>query len=351
MRVGISVAMATYNGEQYIEEQLASLAEQALLPRELVVCDDRSTDRTLELVRQFSRTAPFPVRIHVNDSNLGYADNFLRAASLCTGEWIAFCDQDDVWLPNKIARVTEAISAADDELMLVAHTSLVGNEALEVAGLRLPDFRRDACVLRATRFSLYCISGFSLVFRARLLREIDPKLRPVSRWEGGEKLLGHDFWITILAHALGDSKYISEPLAIWRRHGRSTTPLAFVEKHVSVNRNLRDCARASFSVVESQPYIALGTFAESIAESFRKCSAAVQNDDLRARLITAANDNAALSNALFQRAKLYESRAFTRRLFEVGKMLLGKAYFGRRYCSLGWRSFAKDVMFAFGLIG
>ena len=89
--------MATFNGDTYLSPQLQSLARQTLLPHELVVCDDGSTDRTLEIVRAFAADAPFPVRVHRNDEHLGFADNFLKAAVLCGGELIAFCDQDDVW--------------------------------------------------------------------------------------------------------------------------------------------------------------------------------------------------------------------------------------------------------------
>src|SRR5664280_13480 len=105
--VNISIAMATYNGERFIREQLDSLARQTYLPCELIVSDDGSTDRTLEIVEDFAKSAPFSVRAYRNEQNLGYADNFLKAASLCDGEWIAFCDQDDVWFDNKLARVRQ----------------------------------------------------------------------------------------------------------------------------------------------------------------------------------------------------------------------------------------------------
>jgi glycosyltransferase involved in cell wall biosynthesis len=78
----VSVAMATYNGEAHIHEQLLSLANQSLAPVELVVADDCSGDRTLDIVREFARTAPFAVRIYENETRLGYRANFMRAASL-----------------------------------------------------------------------------------------------------------------------------------------------------------------------------------------------------------------------------------------------------------------------------
>ena len=101
----ISVAMATYNGERFLEEQLRSLGEQTTLPDELVVCDDTSTDRTPQILAQFAKRASFPVKLFTNDQRLGWRKNFLKAARLCTSEYIAFCDQDDVWLKEKLAVV------------------------------------------------------------------------------------------------------------------------------------------------------------------------------------------------------------------------------------------------------
>src|SRR4051794_37441524 len=98
----ISIAMATYNGDRYIREQLDSLARQNLLPFELVVTDDGSSDGTLDILKAFSERAPFPVRIFRNPTRLGYEENFLKAASLCNGDVISFCDQDDIWVDRKL---------------------------------------------------------------------------------------------------------------------------------------------------------------------------------------------------------------------------------------------------------
>jgi len=101
-RDGVSVAMCTYNGEPYLPRQLASIAEQSLLPSELVVCDDGSTDSTIDLLQHFASVAPFPVRVFQNSVNLGSTGNFEQAIRLCQHEFIALCDQDDIWRPNKL---------------------------------------------------------------------------------------------------------------------------------------------------------------------------------------------------------------------------------------------------------
>src|SRR5215470_8302349 len=108
----ISVAMCTYNGARFLAEQLGSLAAQSRLPDELVVCDDGSTDESAEIVKDFARHAPFPVRLEVNEENLGATKNFEKAIGLCRGEVIALSDQDDVWYPKKL-ELHESVFVAD----------------------------------------------------------------------------------------------------------------------------------------------------------------------------------------------------------------------------------------------
>ena len=115
----ISIAMATYNGEQFLDEQLRSLNEQVKPPREMVVCDDQSTDRTRDLLTRFARKASFPVKLFTNDRRLGWRENFLQAAKLCSSEYIAFCDQDDIWLKEKLAVVESYLRR--NQCMLLQH--------------------------------------------------------------------------------------------------------------------------------------------------------------------------------------------------------------------------------------
>src|SRR6266849_5683432 len=94
--------MCTYNGARFLSEQLESIAAQTRVPDELVVCDDGSTDETVEIIKAFVERAPFAVRLEINANNLGSTKNFEKAIGLCQGEIIALADQDDVWYPKKL---------------------------------------------------------------------------------------------------------------------------------------------------------------------------------------------------------------------------------------------------------
>ncbi|MDQ3374150.1 MAG: glycosyltransferase [Acidobacteriota bacterium] len=101
----LSVALCTYNGEKYIVEQLDSIAMQSVTVDEVVICDDVSTDNTVKLVQDYTFTAPYNVRLFINETNLGSTRNFEKALSLCNGDIIFLCDQDDVWMPHKVETI------------------------------------------------------------------------------------------------------------------------------------------------------------------------------------------------------------------------------------------------------
>src|SRR2546426_7732246 len=109
----VSVAMCTYNGARFLLAQLRSIAFQTRPPDELVICDDGSTDKTLAIVTRYAGTVEFPVRVHRNSQRLGPAKNFEQALSLCRGDIVALSDQDDVWRPEKLRVLEEALCVDD----------------------------------------------------------------------------------------------------------------------------------------------------------------------------------------------------------------------------------------------
>jgi glycosyltransferase involved in cell wall biosynthesis len=118
----VSVALATLNGARFLRDQLSSYERQTRLPAELVVSDDGSTDKTLDIA-EFAQSASFPVRILSRGEHLGFADNFLRTAKACNSNFIAFSDQDDVWLPRKLEEGLRRLE--QDGSSLALHTSML----------------------------------------------------------------------------------------------------------------------------------------------------------------------------------------------------------------------------------
>ena len=118
----ISVALTTHNGDRFLREQLDSLYSQTMVPDEVVVCDDCSTDHTMEILDEYA--VKYGLRYYRNEPALGVNANFFRAISLCDGDYVCICDQDDVWMPHKIKTLVEAVTSINRNDVPVAVSSL-----------------------------------------------------------------------------------------------------------------------------------------------------------------------------------------------------------------------------------
>ncbi|HEX4154010.1 MAG TPA: glycosyltransferase [Acidobacteriaceae bacterium] len=217
----VSVAMCTYNGERYLKEQLESIANQTRLPSEIVICDDRSTDATLRIVETFAKTAPLRVVVHVNDVNVGGSSrgitrNFERTIQRCSGDLIACCDQDDVWMPHKVdvlARMFEQDPqlgcAFSDAELITADGLPKGMRLSQAIGLTARDRKRlKQGQALAVPLAMNKIYGSSLMFSSRLVEKIVPV--PPHWW--------FDAWVGTVAASYAKLLFTPEPLFYYRIH-------------------------------------------------------------------------------------------------------------------------------------
>jgi glycosyltransferase involved in cell wall biosynthesis len=206
--------MATFNGAKYLTEQLASLQNQTMLPRQLIVSDDGSTDATRQILESFANRATFDVVI-VDGPQQGYAENFWSAAKLVDTKYLAWSDQDDVWGPQKILRCVQALE--ETAASSVSHSASVVDEELRPLGRSLPDYQRTR-VLRPLQGDPYHVApGFASVFRKEILSEIDWGNRPLSHQHW--RAVGHDHAVGLTAFAFHSRVQLSESLAYYRQHG------------------------------------------------------------------------------------------------------------------------------------
>lgn len=219
----ISVAMATFNGAEFLSDQLSSILKQTRTPDELVIGDDGSSDSTCDIIEKFCRLAPFPVRYSRNDKTLGHSDNFLHTALRCSGDWIALCDQDDVWLPNKLQVVEEKINNNRNDLLMVVHSSQVVNSNLEDTGIRKPDFEKESLKGRGSLGVWWVSHGMSTIFYGDLVRKVPFDRRGTDQRRRDLRPMSHDFWLGRLAQGLGSVLLIPETLALYRRHDGAVT--------------------------------------------------------------------------------------------------------------------------------
>ncbi len=126
-RMTTSVCMATYNGERYIEEQLYSILHQTNTPDEVIICDDCSSDNTIEKIQKFIADNQLEDSWHIyqNQQNKGYPANFYYACSLCTKEVVFLADQDDIWDQNKLEKMCKVLAENPKALAVCCKFGLI----------------------------------------------------------------------------------------------------------------------------------------------------------------------------------------------------------------------------------
>ena len=215
-RLRLSIAMTTYNGARFVQQQLESFAAQSRQPDELVVCDDQSTDETAQIVRRFAAGAGFPVRFVVNESNLGVGGNFERGIELATGDIIFLSDQDDVWHAAKLARFEEVFARHSAVGLVFADADVVDQELrpLGYTFWRRLGFsaRQQASFEKGKGFEIFLrhcfVAGATLAFRA----SFKPLILPLSR-----KWL-YDAWIAMVISAVAETRLVGEAMNQYRQH-------------------------------------------------------------------------------------------------------------------------------------
>lgn len=300
----ISVAMATYNGEKYLGEQLASIMMQTLQPCELVISDDGSSDSTVDIVKRFAAEARFRVLVLEPQSRLGYRMNFRRAANHCSGDLIAFADQDDVWRPTKIERLTQAFE--EPSVQLAYHNARVfGNDADRLLYDDLIEESAASDIL-STPFKLS--AGMTQMFRASLCK-YDPC------WDSGidhnvsDTILAHDQFYFLIARALGGIRYIREPLIDYRQHEQNASG---ADEAAGLLRRLH-LTLLHFGEQD----VRYAASAHSRSELFR-CAAEIAESGRFAR---AANAFADYAKRLRRRAETYNGRTLWHRSLALAQSI------------------------------
>ncbi|MCD8297166.1 MAG: glycosyltransferase family 2 protein [Prevotella sp.] len=198
----ISVCMATYNGERYIEEQIHSILSQLSDDDELIISDDGSHDRTLFLIQSIGDKR---IRIFQNEGRHGFKYNFENAMKMVQGDYIFLCDQDDVWLPDKVSVSLEKLQDYD---LIVHDAKLIDSEGKDLNN-NFYSFHHDKTGfwsnLWKTRFM-----GCCMVFR----REVLSFCLPIPTY-----VITHDFWIGMLSLTSFRVRFIPDILMCYRRHG------------------------------------------------------------------------------------------------------------------------------------
>ncbi len=212
----VSVAIAAYNGEKYIKEQLISILNQSGTVDEVIICDDKSTDDTVKICKDFiEQNGLDNWFVFENEVNKGYCHNFYGAIEKCKGDVIFLADQDDKWQENKVERMIKTLKENKDIYVLSSRYDVIDSfgNVIENSGITYLGDKFDGSIeyLDFNSF-IGCsyIRGFSLCFK----KEIKEKLKPLDF----KSLLSHDWYICMLGTLLSKTAVLNEKLGFYRYH-------------------------------------------------------------------------------------------------------------------------------------
>lgn len=207
-REKISVCIATYNGEEYIEKQIKSILNQSKQVDEIIISDDGSTDLTLEIIKKINNSK---IKI-INNKKKGVINNFENSLKNSTGDYIFLCDQDDIWKSNKVEKISELLKEND----LVIHNAKIIGKDDEITNDK--DFFEIRNSKKGIIKNLYKNSyiGCCMAFNKKILNKSLPFPSNIPM---------HDSWIGLIAEMYGKVYFTEDILFYYRRHENNVTQL------------------------------------------------------------------------------------------------------------------------------
>lgn len=217
----ISIALCTYNGSKYLIDQLESLKNQTLKADELIVCDDCSTDDTIEILKKYKDI--LNIKLFINDSNLGVTKNFEKAISLCSGDIIFLCDQDDIWESRKIEKMSKIFDDKNIGVVLCNGMVIDQNDkqiknytlwnSFGIDKIDRKNFNVNALIDK----NLF--TGMAMAFRSCLKQYI----LPIS------KNACHDEWISLICTYKSKIYFLEEKLVKYRIHEKQKIGIIYIK--------------------------------------------------------------------------------------------------------------------------
>ena len=213
----IAILLATYQGENYIEEQLNSLINQSYKEWVVYVHDDGSRDKTPEILKKYEKEYPEKIKIVGGPSTGGAKKNFLYLTSCVEAKYYMCCDQDDVWMPKKIEKTLEAMKKLDqdeDTPYLVFTDLMVVDRNLKTISPSMNEYQTLDCNKLTLNRELVqnVVTGCTMMFN-RTLRD------KMLQYNNVDALIMHDWWAALIAAEFGKMYFLPEATIMYRQHG------------------------------------------------------------------------------------------------------------------------------------
>lgn len=302
-----SVALCTYNGERFLSEQIDSILAQSIKVDEIVVCDDQSKDGTIEILTNYQKQFPDLFKIFINDENLRSVKNFEKAISLCTNEIIFLCDQDDIWIPEKVEKCLEYFKGNDDVSVIASNGFGIDSQGKildmysfwdlpQIASLDNLKLDLKEVLTKITNIA----TGSSMAVRASFLKQVIP-------FPDG-KNLHHDEWIAFIAAKQNTFALLDEKLFYYRIHQQQQVGGVFFAKN---NKSILFLKR-TFGMVED--FEGLSKYIKRLCDTHKRNGLYLK--------LQAKHHDLLISNRIEIENLFHQKKDLIRRNFPIRSMLL-----------------------------
>jgi glycosyltransferase involved in cell wall biosynthesis len=297
----VSIAMATYNGEKYLTEQLDCLLQQTYAYIEIIVVDDGSKDNTVAILHQYQQNFN-RIKVYINETNIGVTKTFEKAIENSMGTYIALCDQDDIWELDKIAIMVNEIDTEDavycNSLLVDSNNISIGKDFKQVMNLR--SYYSGAPFLLAN-----CIPGHTILMKKDFVLKCLPFPTHIY----------FDRWISFCAASNNGVRYIDKPLVRYRQHATNVVGIRKLRKD-----NKRETANELFNNKLKE----LQTFATAPIAS-------VQTRDILTTMLRLFTKKWSLARSIFffkniNTVLIIKNKPYYRKIFYCIKMIFKANY-------------------------
>ena len=211
----VDILMATYNGEKYLKEQLESILNQTYTNIRLLINDDCSTDKTIEILKEYEQKDN-RIYVQYNKENLGSIKNFENLLSRVENKYFMLADQDDVWMPQKVEKSLDKITKENADLVFTDLEAVDENlKTITPSVVRYMGFKKNIDKYNDYKlvFLRNCVTGCTIISKKELIK----KYIPIPNKEP----MVHDWWMALMIAQDGKLAFLDEPTIKYRQHGKN----------------------------------------------------------------------------------------------------------------------------------
>lgn len=212
----VDILLTTYNGEKYLRSQIDSVFAQTYTDWKIMVIDDCSTDKTCSIIDEYINKYPGKIELYRNNKNSGNPSlNFFKLLSMSKSEYVMFCDQDDVWLENKIyttINVMKDLENKNEQLPVLVHTDLkVVDSKLNVLSESMFKYQKLDSNAKTLKEIIVQnnVTGCTVMLNKKLISMC---------CSIPENVIMHDWWVALIAAAFGIIGFVDESTILYRQH-------------------------------------------------------------------------------------------------------------------------------------